>query len=183
MQDHDMTYEYLVGKFGKKEFDERYDNIKARIQSYIDKSGAADLYVLNETMLKDAITDYYVDIDRLKSFQEIEHTNKNKITSYTAYWLLRRKPIQIVCDNCTDYKLIYPNEEFVTTLIMKDYLSYDSELFKGMYCVQELSKYVFYFLKYRITTPQSLELFLEGVHAGIEMGIGLQKKHVFQDAK
>ena len=181
MQENEKTYKYLVEKYGKETIDNRMDNIRTRILNYIDSTGKSDLYILNNTILGDAITDYFADIDRLKEFQGIEYANKNKITAYTVYWLLKRKPIQIACDECSDYKDTYPNEEFATTLIMKDYMLSDSELFKGMYPVQQLSRYILYFLKYRLTTAQSLELLLEGVHTGILMGIEYQRKHGFED--
>ncbi len=180
MQKDNETYEYLITLFGKDTINNRIRNLEIRINDYLYKTGCSDLYLLNMTVLEDAVTDYFADIARLKEFQDIEHINKNKITAYISFWLLKRKPIQIICDECKDYNLIYPNEEFVTTLIIKDYLVYDYELLRGLYEVQELSKLILYFLKYRLTTSQSLELFLEGVHTGIKMGKALQKKHNYE---
>lgn len=176
MRDGTETYNYLVEKFTEEVIDERVEHLRLRIDKYLQQTGHPDLYLLNTTVLKDAVTDYFADIERLKDFQGIEKVNKNKITAYIAYWLLRHKPIQITVDQCKNYEWTYPNEEFVASLIMKDYIVYDETLCKGMPQVRQLSKFLFYFLKYRILTPQTLELFLEGVHTGVEIGKQLQQK-------
>ena len=117
----EYTYEYIVKAFGKEKIDARYEHIKKRMIHFIARTGATDIYLLNESILKDTITDYFADIKRLKEFQNIEHTNKNKITAYMAYWILRRKPIQVTIDDCK-YEFLYPNEQFVASLIMKELL-------------------------------------------------------------
>ncbi len=47
-------------------------------------------------LLFEVVLNYFADIQRLKEFHEIERVNSEKIAAYTAFWLLRIKPIQIV---------------------------------------------------------------------------------------
>lgn len=163
------TYQYIVDVFGKERVDSRFTNLKKKILHFIEKTGCSDIYILNDALLKDAITDYFADIQRLKDFQEIQHTNKNKITAYTAYWILRRKPIQIVIDDCR-YEFLYPNEQFITSLILKD-LFPNCDLIKNSNQFESLSSHIMYHLRFRPLDASNLELFIEGVRTGFETGV------------
>ena len=59
--------------------------------------------VINGRILKEAVIDFYVDISRIKSHHHnIVEPSIEKDDAYKAYWLLRRKALQVVkpFDNC-----------------------------------------------------------------------------------
>ncbi len=56
-----------------------------------------DSLVICEEILHQVVMDYFADVYRLKEFHKIENTNMAKILAYEAYWILRRKPIQMNC--------------------------------------------------------------------------------------
>lgn len=51
---------------------------------------------ISTDILKHVIVDYFVDIDRLKSFAGIPKVNDSKIYSYTSFWILKHKPLQVM---------------------------------------------------------------------------------------
>lgn len=93
----------------REKFKKRYESLYNQMQIYIEKSGLSSHVKVNEIMLGYALVDYFEDIERLKNFHRVEHINSIKLTAYTVYWLLRRKPIQILSN---DKDLLYVNERF-----------------------------------------------------------------------
>ena len=63
--------------------------------------------------------DYFTDISRLKHFHQAKHINSLKVISYETYWLLRRKPIQILVEDETSDAMAFLNEKFVFSRIAK----------------------------------------------------------------
>lgn len=55
-----------------------------------------------------AVMDYFSDIQRLKDYQQIEHVNEIKIKAYETFWLLKRKPLQLI-GQIEDDRLLYVN--------------------------------------------------------------------------
>ena len=96
-----------------------------------------------------------------------------KIVAYTAYWLLHRRPIQILD---VDERATYANERYVFSYIM-DFLNKQAEegreqadedniyacRKKGMSAFREM---LFYFLKYRCKDPFSLEMLIIAFFGG-----------------
>ena len=73
----------------------RFSSLYREIQEYILKFGAGNYAQINARLLGKAVLDYFEDIERLKAFEGMDRINEAKIYSYQAYWLMRRKPIQI----------------------------------------------------------------------------------------
>ena len=163
-------YNYLIDTFSKEVIENRHAFLAKRANRFICESHLEEEVILNHEALNLVVLDYFADIARLKDFSEIEHTNKNKITAYTSYWWLRRKPIQIVGDDLGREELVYINEKFISTLIAKDFLYENAESLlsnqKCIACVQ----HIYYHLRFRTYTPQVLELLLMGIDTGIEIG-------------
>ena len=133
----ELDYQYLLDKY-KDVMEERCDHLERRAKEFVKNSGYSDCVILNHSMLNIMVIDYFADIDRLKGFHDIEHTNKNKITAYTVYWWLRRRPLQVIVDRdntienaAENEKFVYINEEFAASLIMKDIFNIDKELIKN----------------------------------------------------
>ena len=123
---------------------------------------------INSRILAEAIHDYFVDIMRAKSFHGIEYTNAEKVYAYMAYWLLRRKPIQVIEE--------FNGCEFVNELFVTMYLSSSIATDKNISEDQKknnttflkFQKLLFYNLKYRPVSQQSLELMIEAFFSGCD---------------
>lgn len=171
-------YEEIIEHFGKEKVMKRYNALEERINTFIERSGFKENVTVSYSLLNQAVIDYFVDIDRLKDFHHIDKTNYIKVHAYSAYWLLRRKPIQIVKDNDEDVELAFINENFVTSYLMQflrgedrgviikkeDRLNYD-----------EFVSNLKYVLRYRMITAQMIETILESYNAGriFERSIGI----------
>ncbi len=152
-----------------QKFHSRYEALLTDMNDYIAGSGYGDKLYVNPSLLASAVVDYFADIKRLKALHNVEHVNSIKVVSYTSYWLLKRKPIQL---RDVDEKLIYANERFVFSYIM-DFLNKDEQKQeddniylcrkKGMDTFKEM---LFYFLKYRCSEPLSIEMAITSFFAG-----------------
>ncbi len=158
----DLIVEYV---YKEKKFEKRFIALVEDINEFIKVSGLVNKVKLNELALGYALVDYFEDIRRLKEFHRIQHVNSIKIVSYTSYWLLRRKPIQLLNQ---DKDLIYVNERFVLAYIM-DFLSSTDKghlLSRDNSGLKSFSELLFYFLKYRSYGANTLELMLTTFFAG-----------------
>ncbi len=180
--DNGKDYVYLVEKY-ENEIKSRYDHLEKRANQFIQNSGYAGRVIINHSMLNIMIIDYFADIDRLKDFHSIGRANKNKITAYTIYWWMRRKPLQVVVDPsnsvetaAVNEKLVYVNEEFATSLIIKDILQIDKKTIKKSEIITKYVQHAFYYLKYRLLDPQGIEWLLATADVGIEIGKLQQSK-------
>lgn len=54
-----------------------------------------DNVYLNKDLLLHAVESYFIDIERLKEFHGIKHTNDEKIAAFLVKWILRIKPLHI----------------------------------------------------------------------------------------
>ena len=90
--------------------------------------------------------------------------NSIKIISYTSYWLLKRKPIQVIGE---DKELIYVNERFVLAYVL-DYFSGDkgNMLLRENVGLKAFNESLFYYFKFRKITPHSIEMILMAFFAG-----------------
>lgn len=171
-------YEKIVAHFGKDKIMQRYQTLEEYLNIFIDRSNFKKNAAVSNSLLNQAVIDYFADIDRLKDFHPIGHTNYIKIHAYTAYWLLRRKPIQIIVDNDEDIELAFINENFVASYLMQ-FLRGD---YRGVIIKKEdrvgyneFVENLKYVLRYRMVTPQTLETILESYNAGriFERSIGI----------
>lgn len=139
---------------------------------------------INEFILLSAIMDCLTDIDRVMMFHKIDNPNLYKIYAYETYWLIARKPIQVVIDGALDKGLLYINERFaldrVFGFLMSNYDKDDIEetKTKSEYGDKELSEktaqklrgYIAdltYHFEHRILTPQMMEIVFMSFNAGI----------------
>lgn len=146
-------------------FEKRYEALYNQMYSYIEKSGYSNAVKINDIILGFMLVDYFTDIERLKEFHGVNHINSIKLISYTVYWLLRRKPIQIIK---SDKKLQYVNERFALALILEFLSSKDKQHIAirtnaGLKAFREL---LFYFFKFRQFNAQDIELMITAFFAG-----------------
>lgn len=161
-------YAYLLTRFSEKEIGARYDYVNNLLEAYIKQKQYEGKVTISQDILEHIIIDYYVDIDRLKDFQEIEYPNENKIYSYLAYWILRHKPLQLIkLDG--ESELAFVNESFVTDML-SSYLFSKPEgiswIGDKQQIMDEFVKTLEYHLSYRLYSAQNIELMLLAFQAG-----------------
>lgn len=143
----------------------RYLSILRRLEEFITAKKIAQCVMVDQELLKTAIYDYFVDIARVKDFQQIPRANPEKVSGYMAYWLLKRKPMQVTRPFPGSR---FINELFVTTFLVTSILA--EKNLKSTQCEKTIfnkfQSLLFYHLKYRSITQQSLELMIEAFFCG-----------------
>lgn len=148
-----------------EKFNMRYESLMIDMNRYLQASGLTNDAMVNASVLGHMLVDYFVDVSRLKGLHPIDHLNSIKIVSYTSYWILKSKPIQVVGQ---EKELVDLNEKFVLAYIL-DFLSSDENsnlLDRDEVSLIGFKETLLYFLKYRIDSPYYLELMLIGFFAG-----------------
>ncbi|MDR0936653.1 MAG: hypothetical protein LBM98_08240 [Oscillospiraceae bacterium] len=164
-------YQFLLAFFPGEKIISRFRYVGGQLHELIFSMGLEDSLAINYPLLKIAIIDYFTDLSRLKPFHGIERANVKKIYSYGTYWLLRRKPIQILNANNVP---LHINEEIALAMLIPKLVEETNVNTKDKdgnvkqafldYC--ELFRYN---LKYRVYTPQSLELAIESFFVAAEL--------------
>lgn len=136
-------------------------------ENFYEENGLEGKVYFNDDIFGTCLVDILVDIARLKHFHDIDLVNYIKLISYTASWIIKRKPFQLLENAGEEY--IYINEKFALSLLLQAVGFFDSnmKIREGEVC--KLTKNVsamFYHLKYRNTNPQTLELLLVGIENG-----------------
>ena len=177
MNRSNYDYEEIIQHFGKEKIMGRYNTLEEYLCIFIQRSKFKDNVSVSYSLLNQAVIDYFADIDRLKNFHHIEKINFVKIHAYSAYWLLRRKPIQIIKDD-DDTELAFINENFVASYLLQFLRGDDRGVVIKKNDRREYDGFIEnlkYVLRYRMVTPQMLETILESYTAGriFERSIGL----------
>lgn len=163
------TYQYLIDTFGEERLHNRYTTIWDYMTEFIKRHHYEEYLKISKNALNQMIIDYFVDIDRLKQFHGIERISTTKIYSYTAFWLIKRKPLMIIKDNLEDYNMTFANERFVTGYLLR---GLNNESISTLVLDEKKSDYIdfvdnmMYFLQYRVITAQAIETILFSFKAG-----------------
>lgn len=163
----EATYEFIIKHFGEDRIKSRYIWLYDLMQDYLEKEKLQNSIFISEDILDHVIIDYFVDIYRLKEFQEIEKTHDSKIYAYLISWILRHKPLQIKVDEMLDY--VFINEMFCAELLQ-------GYLFKKPQNVaivnthkESISTFLetlLYYFKYRDYSAKSIEMLILAFEAG-----------------
>ena len=167
-----MPCDDILDTFGRDKVVNRFDVLFRELNIFIESNSLTGLVRIDRTLLANVIIDYFSDIKRLKDFHNsIDRTNSEKVIAYTAYWFLRRRPIQVLQDDNQQSikKLSTINERFALQYI----LNYLSERERGSHILlrtdvglRNFNKYMLYYLIYRLRDAQSLEMILTAFMAG-----------------
>lgn len=151
----------------KYPIEKRFNKLYRQIVALIKESEFKGSVVLNEDILGAAVIDYFEDVDRLKEFSGIPRISVSKIYSYQTYWLLRRRPIQIVNDSISDDRCLYINEIFMAMILINDMFSEKGIILSsGDQKVGSFFDLLLYNFKYREYTQKSLEIMIEAFFLG-----------------
>ena len=162
------NYKYLVKRFGGEEISSKYEWLYNLMNDYISAKGYQDKVLISHDVLSHVIVDYFVDVDRLKEFQEIERMHPSKIYAYISFWLLRHKPMQIVVAEKVG-ELAFINEEFACYLV-RSYLFSEPEnipiLDNQCEKVDNFVDTLLYYFQYREFSAKNIEIMILAFQAG-----------------
>lgn len=157
----------LIDEFCNKrdeKFKRRYSAIYTDMMNYIKASDYEGKVLVNELTLGYALIDYFEDIRRLKNFHHIPHINSIKLVAYIAYWLLRRKPLQVIA---LEKELLYVNERFVLAYILEFLNDGHSHILeRENEGLRAFTESLLYFFKYRQLNAQTIEMIILAFFAG-----------------
>lgn len=166
------NYDELMETVGEDTIRRRIEQIALEMKKFLENWNLEDLVYINEMLLTHAIMDYFSDIQRLKDYQKIEHINEVKIKAYETFWLLKRKPLQLKKELETD-KWLYVNEKFLlsrlTSFMLQDNINIPMVHERKKAFTNYLDT-LYYYLKFRKTDAQALELMLLAFQAGRLIG-------------
>jgi len=150
----------------------RFRDLLRYLQKFINERKITQDIKIDMDLLKKAVLDYFIDTVRIKEFHNIINTRTEKIYGYTAYWLLKRKPIQVTNKFLGS---LYINESFVASYMINGMFSE-----KKLTCKKNLNRaaldefliLLIYNLKYRQVSQQSLELMIKAFYSGCDFPTG-----------
>lgn len=168
-------YSEVKNFFGSDHIKERFQYLYDKMDEYLKERDFQNVAVINESSLQNAIVDYFTDIYRLKKFHDIKNVNDTKRVSYTVYWLLKRKPIQVTVSTSDndDGRMAFLNEGFLTMMIAHELLIPDEMERLGGAKKEAFSKFIKhinYHLKYRNVDKQTIELMFLAYDVGRVLG-------------
>ena len=108
-----------------------------------------------------------------------EEIDSLKVISYETYWLLRRKPIQILVEDETSDAMAFLNEKFVFSRIAKYLMGDGKRVILSPETKKGFLNYLdslFYYLKYRNYDAEMLEMMLMGFKAGVLVADDLKEQ-------
>ena len=168
----DEHYRFLLKYFPANKISIRFQSLWADTITVIEKTGLEDKLRIDEESFQMAIVDYFADVARLKDFQDIERANVDKIYGYELFWFLRRHPVQLLEGAPGNFDI---NEKvaigvFLPRILAEADLPYTEEVqneeFRAR--LKVFIDLLFYNLKFRTYTQQSLELMIEAFLCGCD---------------
>jgi len=165
----DEHYQFLEEYFSVSKLHDRYEALWADTAKTIENIGLEKKIRIDEESFQIMILDYFTDIARLKDFQGIDLANVDKIYGYELFWFLRRHPIHLL-EDIPDCFCI--NEKIAIGIFLPRILAEaglpcnadQNEKFKKR--LATFINLLFYNLKHRPYTQQSLELMIEAFLCG-----------------
>jgi len=146
----------------------KYATLIKSLHGFINHNNLQDKVRVDGRILEQVVVDYFVDSVRVKEFHNIKNTNTEKRYAYTAYWLFRRKPLQAL-KNFNGCEFI--NELFIT-LFLSSSIATEKNISKDQRdnnpTFLKFQELLFYNLKYRPLSQQSLELMIEAFFCGFK---------------
>lgn len=164
-----VNYDQLVESVGGEEkIRSRIEQISQEMLDFLAINELENVAYIHNMALTHAVMDYFSDIQRLKEYQKIDHVNEIKIKAYETFWLLKRKPLQLL-DQIDDDRILYVNEKFLltrlTSFMLGDNINIPIVEEKSV-AYRNFLDTLYYYLKFRKCDAQSIELMLLAFKAG-----------------
>jgi benzoyl-CoA reductase/2-hydroxyglutaryl-CoA dehydratase subunit BcrC/BadD/HgdB len=123
---------------------------------------------VNRNILKEAVVAFYNDMARMKSYHVIDEPSFEKDDAYKAYWIIRRKPLQVI-EEFKDCEFL--NEQFATLFLLSGMVKkkeINDEKKASNPTWKDFRFLLYRNMKYRIVSQQSLELMIEAFFCGCD---------------
>lgn len=169
------NYDEIIHEFGEGVVRSRFDQVYEEMRLFIKNQAMDNVVKINEEILMQALLDYFSDVYRLKIYHKIKYINSIKIKAYETFWLIQRKPIQIVADKLEDDRMIYINEKFVLSRLVCYILGTQIDqpiVEEKQKAFQSFLDTLYYYLKFRRCDPQAIEMLILAFKAGQLLGNG-----------
>ena len=156
------NYDGLLEEFSEEVIQSRYAVFYEEIEEFAKSLGIREKIQISESLLSHAV-----------------HINSLKVISYETYWLLRRKPIQILVEDETSDAMAFLNEKFVFSRIAKYLMGDGKRVILSPETKKGFLNYLdslFYYLKYRNYDAEMLEMMLMGFKAGVLVADDLKEQ-------
>lgn len=178
---YSFDYSTLVDFFGEETIINRVSNLYRKMDAFISECDLEESVHISESLLRRAVIDYFADIFRLRTFHGIDRVNRHKIVAYTAFWLLRRQPIQLRENVADKEECAFVNENFVASFIAYACVTPSSspeQMYNSRISLNEEAQKAFlrflsdlrYHLRYRLVDARNLELMLSAYETGFSLG-------------
>lgn len=164
-----VNYDEIVREFGEDVVQSRFEQIYEEMTAFIQEQQLEGVVRVNDVVLMQALLDYFSDVSRLKAYQKIRHINAIKIKAYETFWLIQRKPIQIIAPRLEDDRIIYINEKFVLSRLVCYLLGDEIDkpiVGERQQAFQNFLDTLYYYFKFRRCEPQAIELLILSFKAG-----------------
>lgn len=161
-------YNQIINEIGEKNLQEKYTEVLASANKFIEEAGYLEHVECNERILLSLLLDYYADLSRFRDFHGVEWVRTEKSFAYLIYWIVKRKPLQFQHFS-EDEKDIFVNERFAVYLLLNECLLCGERKFVGKENQEKLDDYIrllFYYFKYRECNPQALEMAITSFKMG-----------------
>ena len=73
-------YEEIIKNFGREKLIKRYNTLRQYMEQYIQRTEYSGKVQIADSVLNQAVIDYFADIDRLKNFHKIDRSIIQKST-------------------------------------------------------------------------------------------------------
>jgi hypothetical protein len=171
MTESAANYNDLVTAWGVEKIRTRFVLIFSAAEAFLDRHALSDqrlkeYFFISELAITEAVLDYFSDIMRLKLFHQIDKVEPEKVAAYTAYWVWRRKPLQLIGQPGDDILKKFPfvrhfNESFAVALMISMVFNTAKIIHHdGWSRYNRFSYLLNYFFSYRAVNPQAFELIL-----------------------
>jgi hypothetical protein len=118
-------YEILTKAFNSEKVNIRYDYLFKKADGFIRNRDIEKYVAINRRRLKELIIDYFGDARRIKEFLYLNEHVPKSVSSYLAYWIIKKQPLKL--SDKTDYKAVlnkpflkYVNEWFAFHIILNN---------------------------------------------------------------
>lgn len=172
-----LSYSGLLEEFSEDVIRSRYAFLYKECMEFLKSQKLESEVRLDEVLLMHAVLDYFSDVSRLKKFHHIHHINETKVIAYETFWLLRRKPLQVVTQRQDDF-LAFINEKFVFSRLAaflvgnrKDQVLREQDK-KGVY---ELSGYALLFSEIPPVRPENAGVDASGLSRRGDLGTAVKQ--------
>lgn len=108
-------YEDIVSEFTEQVIKNQYASLYRECTAFLESLGVSDHTRIDKAILTHTVMDYFTDISRMKEFHHVKHISERKALAYETYWILRRKPIQVMINNGNEEFWAFLNEKFSFT--------------------------------------------------------------------